>query len=246
MFTRAFVNTVLAPNLQGQPGIIERVVNVGIQLFSLNIFWSNLASAFIQLLIGVLLIFSFRPGAQRFALWLSVAWALVVWIFGEGFGILFTGTATFYTGAPGSALLYLILALFLLFSWHERLPIAAGVLFLLGAALNCAPMFWQPAMLSMLAMNSGASEALSTLGTQGTMIGNLIAVDILVFFGIFVILVPNRVVAWSAIAFLIVVWCVGQGFGGLQTFPFGTATDPNSAPLLVLFLLPIFFPRTQG
>jgi len=64
---------------------------------------------------------------------------------------------------------------------------------------------------------------------------------VLVFIGIFLILAPNRPIAWIAIIFLAVIWAIGQNFGGLQTFPFGTATDPNSAPLLALFLLPIFF-----
>jgi hypothetical protein len=52
MFTSAFVSTVLSPNLQGQPPIIESIIAFGINLFSSNIFWFNLASALIQILIG--------------------------------------------------------------------------------------------------------------------------------------------------------------------------------------------------
>lgn len=241
MFTNAFVNTVLAPNLQGQPTALATVVAFGIHMFSINLFLANLAAALIQVLIGVLLLFPFRTSVQRFGLWLSVGWALIVWIFGEGLGILFTGSATFYAGAPGAALLYLILALCILYSLHKKLPLVAGIIFLLGAALNLMPMFWQPTMLSMLAMSPGISTALGAIGPQGTVIGNLIAVDLLAAFGILLIFIPNRPVAWTALAFLLVVWGVGQTFGGLQTFPFGTATDPNSAPLLALFLLPIFF-----
>jgi hypothetical protein len=246
MFTGVFVNAVLATNLQNQPAIIKAILAFGIHIFSINIFWFNLTSALVQLLIGALLLFPFRDSAQRFGLWLSVAWALVVWIFGEGFGLLFTGSATFYTGAPGSALLYLILALFLLYSSSgKRLPLAAGVVFVGGGLLNLTPMFWQPTMLSMLAMTPGVSSALGAFGAQGTMIGNFAAIDVLIFIGIFLILTPSRPVAWIALAFLAAVWVVGQNFGGLQTFPFGTATDPNSAPILALFLLPIFF-TAQG
>ena len=60
MFTSAFVSTVLAPNLQNQPSIIESVVAFGIRLFSTNIFWWNLASALLQILIGIILIFPFQ------------------------------------------------------------------------------------------------------------------------------------------------------------------------------------------
>lgn len=241
MFTSAFVNTILAPNLRGQPSFIEHIITFGIHVFSVNMFYFNLASGLIQLLIAALLIFPFNDRAQRFGLWLSVVWALIIWIFGEGLGNLFTGGATFYTGAPGSALLYLILALCLLCSSHKHLPLIAGIVFLLSALLNLMPIFWQPTMLSMLAMTPNVSATLGTFGSQGTMVGNLIAVDVLIFLGIFLILVPNRSTAWTTIIFLFVVWWAGQSFGGIQTFPVGTATDPNSAPLLVLFLLPIFF-----
>ena len=245
MFTNAFVSTVLAPNLQNQPSTIESIVAFGIHLFSSNIFWWNLASALIQLLIGIILIFPFQEKVQRFGLWLSVGWALVIWIFGEGFGNLFTGSATFYTGAPGSALLYLILALCLIYSFHRRLPLIAGIVFILGAILNLMPMFWQPTMLSMLTMTPSISAALGTFGSQGTMICNLIAVDALILLGFFLIFIANRSVAWITILFLLAVWGIGQSFGGLQTFPIGTATDPNSAPLLILFLLPLFFTRSS-
>ena len=199
MFTNAFVSTVLAPNLQNQPSIIESIVAFGIHLFSSNIFWWNLASALIQLLIGIILIFPFQEKVQRFGLWLSVGWALVIWIFGEGFGNIFTGSATFYTGAPGSALLYLILALCLIYSFHKRLPLIAGIVFILGAILNLMPMFWQPTMLSMLTMTPSISAALGTFGSQGTMIGNLIAVDALILLGFFLIFIANRSVAWITI-----------------------------------------------
>jgi hypothetical protein len=224
MFTSVFMNTVLAPNLQGQPSLAGAIVAFGIALFSRNIFLSNLLSALIQLLIGALLVFPFRVPWQRFALWLSIVWALIVWIFGEGFGGLFTGMATFYAGAPGSALLYAIIAFCLLYNnadragrvdWYKKLPLLAGILFIACALLNLAPMFWQSGIVNNLA----AIAALSCLG-------------------ILLIVRPNRPVAWVALIFLFGVWWIGQGFGGLQTFPGGTATDPNSAPLFVLFLLP--------
>jgi hypothetical protein len=264
MFTSAFVQQVLATTLQGQPPAIAAIINFGIAVWNLNPFWFNIAAAGIQLLIGMLLIIPFMRRSEKigpsdraaaitkFALWLSVAWALIIWIFGEGFGMIATGSATFYTGAPGSALLYAILAVFLLDEMNERrdktdkhplakLPIAAGIIFLIGAALNLTPMFWQPTMLSMLATVPAVSNWLaagSLGGAQGTMLGNLLAVDVLAALGIFLICMPrSRTVAWLACAFLIAVWWIGQSFGSIFTFPGGTATDPNSAVVLVLFLV---------
>jgi hypothetical protein len=259
MFTNTFVQTVLAPNLQGEPSVIANIIAFGIRLWNVNMVFHNWLSAIIQLAIGLfllsILVLPSRSSTwfkvRRFALWLSLAWALVIWIFGEGFGLLLTGSATFYTGAPGSVLLYAILTIFLLYasrntsddgeqsnSLLKKLPLATGILFLLCAVLNLAPMFWQPTMLSMLAMTPTASGWLGTFGAQGTLIGNLIAVDILACLGIFLIVAPSRRVAWTAIIFLVIVWWLGQSFGGIQTFPSDTATDPNSAPLFALFLLP--------
>jgi hypothetical protein len=259
MFTNAFVTSVLAPNLAGQPGAIASIVAFGIRIWNLSPAWFNLAAALVQIVIGAMLIIPvwsgrrrnnegainvditrYRDNTIRFALWLSVVWALIIWIFGEGFGSLATGMATFYTGAPGSALLYAILALFILDALNEsgnghgapsdapsnaplrKLPATAGILFLLGAALNFAPMFWR----------------------MQSVFVNLLAVGALACLGLLLILVRarhSRPVAWVTIIFLIAVWGLGQSFGGLATFPGSTATDPNSAPVLALFLLPIFF-----
>ena len=276
MFTGAFVEQVLAPTLTSQPHWMVAVINFGINVWNLNPVLFNLAAAVVQLFIGFMILLPAlkrqrdnknnehiaqrRLDLQRFALWLSVFWALLIWIFGEGLGILFTGSATFYAGAPGSALLYAILALFLLYDANERrdatataaasdksterplkkLPVVAGIIFLAGAALQLTPMFWQPTMLSMLAMVPSVSGWLGQFGAQGTMLGNFLAIDALAALGIFLILMPrNRTVAWLACAFLVAVWWIGQNFGGIFTFPFGTATDPNSALVMMLFLVPI-------
>ncbi len=248
MFTSAFVSNVLSPNLQDQPPIIANSIALGIRLWSFHMAWSNLASAIIQLLIGVLLLLPLFENVKRFGLWLSAAWALIIWIFAEGLGNLMTGHATFYTGAPGAALFYLILALFLLYPQKlplQKLPMVAGIFFLIGAVLNFAPMFWQATMLSMIATTPVVSGWLGTFGSQGTLIGNLLAIDVLLCLGMFLVLVPSRPVAWVTIAFLLVVWWIGQNFGGIPTFPGGTGTDPNSAMLFVLLLIPIFFRKRE-
>ena len=248
MFTSAFVNNVLSPNLQGQPAIITGIIAFGIHLWSFHMVWSNLAAASMQLLIGALLVLPWKDNVKRFGLLLSIAWALIIWIFGEGLGNLMTGNASFYTGAPGAALLYLILAIFLIYSQKlplQKLPLTVGVLFLMSATLNFAPMFWQPTMLSMIATVPAVSGWLGTFSNQGTIIGNLLATGILMCLGIFLFLAPNRPIAWVTTGFLLVVWWIGQNFGGILTFPNGTGTDPNSALLFTLFLLPIFFRKEK-
>jgi hypothetical protein len=45
---------------------------------------------------------------------------------------------------------------------------------------------------------------------------------------------PARVVTVGAVTIILIMWVVGQNFGGVFT---GSATDPNTGPLLVLLVL---------
>ncbi len=108
MFGHEFVNTFVLANASGQPpGVGWLITHVGHFLAPDSAVW-NFFFALIQLLIGAGLLFkrTVRP-----ALAVSFAWVLGVWFFGEGLGMVFTGTATALTGAPGSVLLYGLIGL---------------------------------------------------------------------------------------------------------------------------------------
>jgi hypothetical protein len=108
MFSKDFVNTFILANAAGQPAVIRWLItNVGHFLAPHADVW-NALFALIQLTIGVGLLFrrTVRP-----ALALSFPYVLGVWVFGEGLGMIITGTATALTGAPGAALMYAILGL---------------------------------------------------------------------------------------------------------------------------------------
>jgi len=68
----------------------------------------NTFFALIQLGIGLGLLYA---RTVRPALVVSFFWAAGVWVFGEGLGMIFTGTASPLTGAPGAVLLYGLLGL---------------------------------------------------------------------------------------------------------------------------------------
>ena len=114
MFGRGFVDTYIAGNATGQPFVVgDLITHVGTFLSPDIAVW-NTFFALIQLFIGVGLLF--RP-TVRPALALSFAWALGVWVIGEGMGMILTGTASALTGAPGSVLLYGLLGLV---AWPRR------------------------------------------------------------------------------------------------------------------------------
>jgi hypothetical protein len=108
-FSKNLVNSVILPNASGQPAVIRWLItNVGHFLAPHPDVW-NALFAVIQLVIGVGLLF---PRTVRPALAVSFPYVLGVWAFGEGFGLILTGSATALTGAPGSALLYAVVGLF--------------------------------------------------------------------------------------------------------------------------------------
>ena len=103
MFGSSFTTTYLLNNAQNQPDVIRWVItNVGNFVGPHVAVW-NTFFALIQVAIGVGLLFrrTVRP-----ALAVSFFWAFGVWFFGEGLGLIFTGSASALTGAPGSVFMY--------------------------------------------------------------------------------------------------------------------------------------------
>jgi hypothetical protein len=251
MFTKTFLINVIEANLVSQPAFLLSLLHLGIHVYEMNMVLANLSASFIQLTIGALLLFPAWKRYRKFALSLSIGWGILVWIFGEGLGNLFTGSASFYIGAPGAVLLYVILALFLLFPQKLRtyfLPQVVGGIFFLGVILNELPMFWTKGMqemfweMSLQDQNGVVSVLARNIAHLATLtsLTNMCAIGVLLLLGTLLIVWPNKIVGYISIIFLFFVWWISQDFGGIFSFPIGTATDVNAAPLLMLFLVPIF------
>jgi hypothetical protein len=107
MFGQGFVN-LLQANASGQPFVVGDLITHLGNFVSPDIAVWNVFFALIQVAIALGLLYkrTVRP-----ALALSFAWALGVWFFGEGMGMLLTGTASALTGAPGSVFVYGLLGL---------------------------------------------------------------------------------------------------------------------------------------
>ncbi len=103
MFRSTFTTTYLLNNANNQPDVVRWIItNVGHFVGPHVAVW-NTFFALIQVAIGAGLLFrrTVRP-----ALAVSFLWAFGVWFFGEGLGLIFTGSASALTGAPGSVLMY--------------------------------------------------------------------------------------------------------------------------------------------
>lgn len=108
MFGRGFVDANILGSASGQPFVVADFITHMGNFLAPDIAVWNTFFALIQLAIGAGLLFrvTVRP-----ALVVSFAWALGVWVIGEGMGMLLTGDATPLTGAPGSVLLYGLIGL---------------------------------------------------------------------------------------------------------------------------------------
>jgi hypothetical protein len=110
MWTMNMVNGIMKPMLNGQPGIFEPSLQFIVNQTTLHLFEVNLLISVVQICLGLGFLFL----SDRWMKWLvliSFVWALIVWYGGEGMNMLFTGTASILTGAPGAVLLYPLLGL---------------------------------------------------------------------------------------------------------------------------------------
>lgn len=214
MFTRDFATEVIAPVGQGQPGFVSGPVHwVSTVIAAHPVAW-NVPFAAIQLLLGVGLLVR---RTARLTLAASIVWALGVWYLGEGLSGIASGHASLVAGAPGSALIYGILAAA---AWPRRdssreppaswLPIAWAVLWTGAAIFQAVP------------GQSGAKGAL--------LIPLLVAAEYLVGVGVLVRRTRTAAAALG-LALALAFWAVGQDYGLLFS---GQATDPNSGPALAL------------
>ena len=255
MFGKAFITGVILPSAAGQPGIIASPITWIANLIEPHVAVFNAFAATLQVLIGVGLLCrrTVKP-----VLLASFVWALSIWFSGEGFGMIFTGAANPLTGAPGAALVYILVGVM---CWprvraaRRRNSRPAATLGLIGERgarlawaalwLGSAVLWLQPANDSsgavhdaIVAVPSGAGWLTSVLDAAASATaghGTSIAVAMAAVSAVIGIAVLRD---WHANAFLVLAiaisfayWVVGQGFGGIFT---GHATDLSTAPLVIL------------
>jgi hypothetical protein len=248
MLTPKFAVEVIAPAGAGEPVFIAGPVGELVRITVHQPVMIDVAFGLIQLTLGAGIL---HARTARHVLAASVGWALLVWYLGEGLGGLFGGSSSLLTGAPGAALLYAVLALA---AWPRPAGAAAvdrpprwtaaawAALWLGGAVLQLLPGRDTNASIAMsLAMNtSGAPAWFAQIGAHLAALvpgsGVAIVVDLVVLqaFAGAGALRASRVRLAAVIVgcgLALVFWVAGQGMGQVWS---GLATDPGTAPLVVL------------
>ncbi len=251
MFGQAFVSNILAPLLGGEPSFLHAIIALGIQIWDTNTIVMNSLAALLQIGIGILLFFPLGDRRFKIGAYTSIVWGIVVWVCGEALGLLLTGTASVYAGAPGAVLFYVLLAAFLLVPKKiaaKTYPKVAAWTLLFGAALQLQPLFWSADGSQQVAMAS-TMEAVPTFSAFPTYLSDFIAVHavesniiliaLLLLIGLALLFKPNRITGAFALVFLFLIWWIGQDFGQLTSIFYNTPTDPQLSPVLALFLVPL-------
>jgi hypothetical protein len=264
MFGRGFPQ-MLAGSAQGNPAVVARPITWSAGLIGHHVVALNAVFAVSQLLLGLGI--AWRP-AVKLALAGSVAWSLAVWWLGEGLGGVLAGTASPVDGAPGAVLLYGLLAVLL---WPadrapavrapaapftaaravgRRVAQASWLVVWLGlAALALLPASraigrtiadttpGEPAWLAWT--DAHAASALTRHGLLAAVV--LAVVLVIVASGPFLPRRAARAAIVLAVALAAALW-LAQGLGGILT---GSATDPDTGPLLALLAL-AFWPLASS
>jgi hypothetical protein len=244
MYSKGFVQ-MLTGMTAGQPSWLASSMSWAAHTAGHNLNVFNTLFALVQVAIGLGLLY--RP-TVRAALLLSIAWAIFVWWFGEAFGMLLMSMASPLTGAPGAVSLYALLALV---AWPNGR--AGGLLGIRGTRIAWATLWVLMALLWLEGPSSNpnaittainaAPSGMSWLSTvqnwaASAAQGNgvpiaLVACALSLVIGLGVALDWHaRPLLKVSIGLSLVFWIVGQGFGGIVQ---GGATDPNAAPLFILF-----------
>lgn len=260
-FFSHFVSGVIDPSAAGQPAVIGHPITWIGNLIRPHQAVFVVLAVLGELLIGVGLLVrtTVKP-----ALLFSFAWALNVWLTGEGLGFLFTGTTPDpLTGILGTAPLYIVAGLLV---W-PRAPrrrdageAGFGLLGERGARLAWTALWLATAALWLFPANAGRdatssaftsapagmgwlsslrSDAASLLNGSGMTVAVLLAV-ISAELGLCVLWGRGtRVALIGSMAVSLAFWFLAEGLGGLFT---GQATDVGTAPLMILIaalLLPL-------
>jgi cytochrome oxidase Cu insertion factor (SCO1/SenC/PrrC family) len=251
---------VIAPAADGSPGWVRELVNWAGTGWSYHPVQDAAAAVWIQLGIGVWLLASARGRGSQAAGLASAGWGLVVWVFGEAFGGVFSQGGSLLTGTPGAALLYTVGGLLVVLParfwagqalgrWWLRL---VGLGLVAAAVLQAWPGrgYWQgtlrgqPGSLTDMVRSMATTPQPGFLARLVARFGDLVAAHgfavnllavVLLAAGGAALLSGRRSILGPAVitlaAFFLGTWVLVQDFG----FFGGLGTDPNSMiPIIVL------------
>ena len=249
---------VTQPSAASSPAWVQHLVNSGATIWSNHPVQAATATVWIQLGLGVWLLVAPRGRWSRLGGAATVAWGLLVWVFGESFGGIFGPGLTWLFGAPGAVLFYCAAGILIALPERSfstarlgRMVIGLSGMFLIGmAVLQAWPGrgYWQgrggtlAGMVRTMSQTSQPSFLSSWLSSFASFVSghgwavNLFAVVCLATVGGLFLSGRRRLVLGGLTALLVLCvadWVLVEDLG----FFGGLGTDPNSMlPMALLFV----------
>ncbi|KJF16341.1 SCO family protein [Acidithrix ferrooxidans] len=246
------ISDYISPALVNQPSPISWVMRAGLYLWRFDPVGASVAKFWLEASIGILMLFASRGPLRKVVGWLAISMGAITWIFVEGFGMLATNGASFFSGAPGGGLLYLLGGVLLLVpssrfrdgTVQRWARLTFGLFWFLMALVQALPSegFWSAsglsgifrvdANLALPSFISGPMAFMATATSSSASLWNLIFIVSMVLVGLGIAFAKeNKGFAFGSIAITLVAWWVGMAFGIFVPY----AVDPNSPlPLIVL------------
>ena len=262
---------VIEPTAASSPPWVQHLVNWAGTTWSYHPMQAGAAAVWIQAGIGIWMLTAVRGPWSRLAGLVSVAWGLVVWVFGESFGGIFAPGLTWLFGAPGAALIYCAAGALIALperAWRTR---RLGRLILAGTGLFLAAMavlqawpgrgFWQGSSRGRAGTLTGMVQSMaatpqprflsawvSGFGSLDAAHGfavNLVVVAALAVIGAVFLSGQPRLIRPALIAFTVLCladWVLIEDLGFLG----GLGTDPNSMLPMALLAIAGYLALTRA
>ena len=245
--------TVISPMAASAPGWVQSMVSLGTDAWLRHPIIGAVAIVWLQLGLGLWLLFADRGWLSRVAGWASAGWAMVVWVLGNAVGGLFVSSLSWMNGAPGAPLFYALAGVaiglpslwFQRRRWLEWSSRGFGLLLVLLAILQAWPGrgFWtggtatKPGSIVSMAQSMAAvhqpsltasiQSHVATFAVHGSWLINLLVVAGLAVAGVGFLRSRASTVALAARVYLVLAvvnWIFIQDLGLFG----GVATDVNS------------------
>ncbi len=246
-----FLSVVILPAIQAIPFMnVEQFLMIGYNTWLLHPFQFDALSGALQIFIGSAFLLNNSQKCLKIISIISIMWSVIIWIFGEGFGGIPKAGVSILTGFPGSALIYVFLAMpYVSKRFSDRsylknyMKYTLTTILIIGAILQLIPgnTFWNSGQLSFdIYMNisqQGESPYVyfllnhtyplflfreSYLNIFMSLL--LITAALVTFFNI-------RIGIFLSLLFIGLIWVLFQDMG-IYIPP---ATDPNTGLLFLLF-----------
>jgi hypothetical protein len=250
-----FISNVVTPVINGLPAFLQPYLSPITIIWAAHPVLFDSISAIIQIAIGSGMLIFNKGHRLDAVLIISITWGIVVWTIGEGFGGTILPGASYLTGFPGSAIVYVLVSVVLILrigqpSKTRIISLFIAIIFSLSALEQALPSngFWYRGAISSIPGGMASNVQPVQLQSMLYWFSSVFSSTFMTWNSVFVALFLAIAIFWSldskyapylTILASILIWVVFQDFGVIG----GYGTDPNTALPMILLSLSVIISR---